>query len=136
MRKLSEINRYLESQVEYYESNTDYSDLYLDFIGDTLQYEDQYSEEDQYKILDSDLTTSTDYSYLSDDAVAVYPVGEIEVCINTDLTEKEYRAIEDKLDHVSKYYANEHNNAPYIVVYICAGMNIRVYSDVEIKEGA
>ena len=127
MRKVTDINQYLEQQIEYYETNTDYSDNYLDFLGDTLQYDGVYNEEDIYRILDNELTTSTDYSYGVDNSVAVFPVGEIEIQIDTNLTQKEYNAIEHKINYPSKY------NGSLLLVYICAGMNVRVYSDAELK---
>lgn len=133
MRKLNEINRHLEDQAEYYESNTDYSDLYLDLLGDTLQYDGVYNEDTIYKILDSDLTTSTDYSYGVDDAVAVYPMGEIEICIDTNLTVTEYNAIEDQIEAVTKFHPATSTEQAYIVAYICCGMNVRVYSDLSLE---
>ena len=128
MRRVNDINREIEIQIDYYENNRDYSDNYLDILADALQYDDRYSEDDQYKILDSNLTTDTDYSYLADNAVAVFPVGEIEIQIDTDLTEREYAAIENKIDYPSSY------NGDSISVYICTGMNVRIYSDAEVRE--
>lgn len=124
MRKLNDINMFIESQVDYYENNTDYSDQYIDFIGDETQL-NNYDEDDIYAILESNLTTSTDYSIWDDGAVGVFPVGEIEIQIDTNLTQKEYNAIEDKIDVVSKFNAVD----GVITAYICAGMNVRVYSD-------
>jgi len=129
MRKLNDIKQYIEDQVNYYENNTDYSDMYLDLIGDTMQYDGVYSEEEIYRLLDADLYTSTDYSYMSDDAIAVYPMGEIEICFDTDLTQKEYNAIADQLDQVSHYKPKTDHSDPYIRVFICSGMNIRVYEN-------
>ena len=126
LRRVNDINREIESQIDYYENNSDYSDNYIDMLGDTLQYDDRYTEDDIYKILDSELTTATDYSYLADDAVATFPVGEIELQLDTDLTEKEYEAIKDKIDYPSTYCGD------YILVYVCSGMNVRVYSDADV----
>ncbi len=133
MRKLNQINQYLEQQVEYYESNTDYSSLYLDMLGDRLQYDGVYNEEQIEQLLDNELTTETDYSYGIDNSIAVFPIGEIDICIDTNLTEKEYNAIESNIDYPSKYYPNTDNGSPYIVAYICSGMNVRVYSTLELN---
>ncbi len=130
MRRVNEINREIDSQIKYYEDNRDYSDSYLDILGDQLQYDDRYSEELQHKILDSDLTTATDYSYWADNSAAIFPVGDIELQLEVELTEKEYNAIEDKLDYASEYHGDN------ILVYVCAGMNVRVYSDATIEESA
>ena len=102
MRRVNEINNEIDSQIEYYENNTDYSDNYLDLLGDTLQYNGIYSEEEIYRLLDADLHTETDYSYLVDSAIAVFPVGEIEIQIDTELTQKEYNAIESKINYPSR----------------------------------
>jgi hypothetical protein len=123
MRKLNEINAEIERQIDYHENNRDYSDNYMDFIGDTMQYDGIFSEEEIYRLMDADLYTDTDYSYMRDDAIAVYSVGDIEIQIETDLTQKEYKVIADKL-----YYASSYGNGS-ILVYICAGMNIRVYEN-------
>ena len=126
MRKLNEINAEIDRQIDYTENNRDYSDNYMELIGDTMQYDDVLSEEEIYRLLDADLYTETDYSYLADDAIAVYPVGEVEIEINTDLTEKEYNVIADKLDYASSY------NGGSLLIYICAGMNVRVYENREV----
>ena len=126
MRKLNEIKSEIESQVDYYENNRDYSDMYMDMLGDNLQY-NNVPEDEIYRLLDADLYTDTDYSYLNDDAIAVFPMGEIEICIDTNLTEKEYNAIESQLDQVSEYKYNDGES--YLRVFICTGMNIRVYEN-------
>ncbi len=136
MRRVNKINEAIEDQTKYYEDNRDYSDLYLDMLGDRLDYDGVYSEEDVYKILDSELTTDTDYGYGVDDAVAVFPMGEIEIMLDVELTQKEYEAIENKLDPVTKFYPATDTESAYIVAYICTGMNIRVYSDHKIEKAA
>lgn len=123
MRKLNDINAFIGSQIEYYESNEDYAGNYLDMVGDRLQYDGVYSEDEIDSIMDSNLTTDTDYSYLNDDAVCVFPIGEIEVTIETNLTQREYEAIEDNISHPSRFNDGE------ITAYVCAGMNVRIYSD-------
>lgn len=124
MRRLNDIEKAVKSQIEYYENNKDYAGNYLDGLGDTLQHDGRYSEAEIYKLLASDLTTSTDYSYNYDNAITAYPVGELEAIIETDLTEKEYKALNEKFSYPSKYHKGD------ITFYVCSGMNIRVYSDI------
>ena len=126
MRTYNDINRELDRQVDYYENNKDYSDQYLDLLGDQLQYEDRFNEDEILAILDSELTTETDYSYLADNCITLFHMGEIEVQIDTNLTKKEFNAIEDKLDYPASW------NEGYIIAYICSGMNVRVYSSLSL----
>ena len=126
LRRVNDINKEIERQIDYYENNRDYSDNVLDFIGDQLRY-DGVDEEEIHRLMNADLYTDTDYSYLSDDAIAVFPVGEIEILIDTDLTKKEYNVIANQLDYSSTY------NGDTISVFICTGMNVRVYENKETK---
>ena len=119
--KLNDLHTTILQAQEYYETNNDYLGNYLDSLGDILQYEGRYSEDEVYAILDREHTIETDYSYMADDAITVIPVGEIHHDIETDYTIAQYEAIEDKLDCVSSFTNG------IITCYLCVGMNIRVY---------
>jgi len=126
LRKVNDINAFIESQIDYYENHSDYQNSYLDFLGDNLQYDGIYNDEQINLLLDSDLTTSTDYGYLADNCIALWPVGEIEIDVETNLTEKEYKAIKDKIDYAFSFKDG------VITCFICTGMNVRAYSDLEL----
>ena len=129
---LSSINKQLQDAVEYYETHEDYLSNYADNLGDLLQYEARYTEDDIYAILDSSLSFDTDYSYLdTPEAVATIAVGEIHHEIETTLTRAEYDAIELDFD-----YASDYSNDGTITFYVCSGMNVNIYSDYKVERVA
>jgi len=109
MRKLNEINEYVSAQADYYENNRDYSDEYILMYNAAVEDEVEVTAETGYG-----------YSYMPPDALEVYSVGEIEISIETDLTQKEYDAISDNLYCKSRFDARD----GVITGWVCLDMNI------------
>jgi len=126
MRKLNDIETQIKLEIEYYETHKDYLDNYLEtgILGDHLQYYG-VNEDEITRLLSDDveLYAETDYSYMDDDAIAVFHVGEIEIQIETNLTKKEYDILEKKFEYSSRYTNG------ILSFFICTGMNIRIYEN-------